>query len=321
MRIGLVLGAGGVVGGAYHAGALAALEHDLGWDPRDADVIVGTSAGSLAGALLRRDIPASDLAAWTVGAPLSPSGWPIADIEARPEFDPVTISMFMRLPRPPHPQAVWLALRNPRRFDPMRALMTHLADGNRSLVEHVDFLGDTWPERDLYLCAVRRRDGRRRVFGRTHIPNDGLRTAVAASCAVPGYFAPVFVDGEPYIDGGIRSASNADTLRLQRLDLVIALSPMSTVAKLPRYSLERVVRERTGRQIREELRMLERHGMQTMLLEPGEEVLEHVSTDFMSEENAQKIVAAAFMETGQQLRERERVEAADRIRGRRHAAA
>ena len=48
-RIGLVLGGGGVVGQAYHAGVLAVLEHDLGFDPRSADVVVGTSAGSITG--------------------------------------------------------------------------------------------------------------------------------------------------------------------------------------------------------------------------------------------------------------------------------
>src|SRR6478672_1884140 len=68
-RVGLVLGGGGAVGAAYHAGALAALEHDLGWDARNADVILGTSAGSLVGALLRLGVPATDLAALTVGAP------------------------------------------------------------------------------------------------------------------------------------------------------------------------------------------------------------------------------------------------------------
>ena len=51
--VGLVLGAGGVVGGAYHAGALAALAETAGWDARDAEVIVGTSAGSIAAAALR----------------------------------------------------------------------------------------------------------------------------------------------------------------------------------------------------------------------------------------------------------------------------
>ena len=68
MKIGLVLGAGGVTGGAYIAGALAALENDLGFDARSADVIVGTSAGALIGALLRSGISAGDLAAWTIGA-------------------------------------------------------------------------------------------------------------------------------------------------------------------------------------------------------------------------------------------------------------
>ncbi len=320
MRVGLVLGAGGVVGGAYHAGALTALANDLAWDPREADVIVGTSAGALVGALLRTGIPASDLAAWTVGAPLSPAGEPIADIDARTEFDPVTLGMFLRPPRVPHPRAVLSAFRHPLRFDPMRALMTHLADGTRSLAEHVDFLGGGWPANDLYLCAVRRRDGHRHVFGRTYVPRDGLRAAVAASCAVPGYFAPVPVDGRLYIDGGVRSASNADTLRLQRLDVVIALSPMSTVARLSRYSVERAVRDRAGRQLREELRLLERHGMKTVLLEPGEEVLEHVSTDFMSEEHTQQIVAAAFMETGAQLREPAHAEVVDLIGARTHAA-
>ena len=52
-RVGLVLGGGGVVGQAYHAGVLAVLEHDFGFDARTADMIVGTSAGSITGTPLR----------------------------------------------------------------------------------------------------------------------------------------------------------------------------------------------------------------------------------------------------------------------------
>ena len=62
-RIGLVLGAGGVVGHAFHAGVLAAVAEATGWDPREADVIVGTSAGSVVGALLRAGASAPDLVA------------------------------------------------------------------------------------------------------------------------------------------------------------------------------------------------------------------------------------------------------------------
>jgi len=48
-KVGLVLGAGGIAGGAFHAGVLAALEEATGWDPRRAALVVGTSAGSIAG--------------------------------------------------------------------------------------------------------------------------------------------------------------------------------------------------------------------------------------------------------------------------------
>ena len=58
--IGLVLGAGGVVGQAYQAGVLAALERETSWDPHRAAVIVGTSAGSVTGAALRAGVPATD---------------------------------------------------------------------------------------------------------------------------------------------------------------------------------------------------------------------------------------------------------------------
>ncbi len=56
MSLGLVLGGGGVVGEAYHRGVLRAL-HDVGLDPRAADVVVGTSAGSVVAASLRRRAP------------------------------------------------------------------------------------------------------------------------------------------------------------------------------------------------------------------------------------------------------------------------
>ena len=86
-RVGLVLGAGGVVGQAYHAGVLAVLEHDYGFDARDVDMIVGTSAGSITGTLLRLGVSSGDLAAWTVKAPLSGTDEFVRQMAAMP--DPV----------------------------------------------------------------------------------------------------------------------------------------------------------------------------------------------------------------------------------------
>ena len=84
-----------------------------------------------------------------------------------------------------------------------------------------------WPEPDLWICAVRRRDGRRVVFGRPGSPEAPIHLAVAASCAVPGYFAPVQIGGRSYIDGGVHSPTNAAVLRGAGLDVVIVISPMS----------------------------------------------------------------------------------------------
>src|SRR5690349_11033193 len=73
-RIALVLGAGGVAGGAFHAGVLAALAEATGWDPRAADLMVGTSAGSITGASLRAGLSAPDMLARAQDRPLSAEG-------------------------------------------------------------------------------------------------------------------------------------------------------------------------------------------------------------------------------------------------------
>src|SRR6478672_8441398 len=82
-QVGLVLGAGGLVGHAYHAGTLRGLaEH--GWDARRAAIVVGTSAGSGVGALLRAGLSPRDLAARVLGEPLSAEGARIVAGAPRP---------------------------------------------------------------------------------------------------------------------------------------------------------------------------------------------------------------------------------------------
>src|SRR5215216_3033232 len=67
MRIGLVLGAGGVMGGAWLTGGLHALADETGWDPASADYIVGTSAGSMMGSLLAGGVPPWFMVAHSAG--------------------------------------------------------------------------------------------------------------------------------------------------------------------------------------------------------------------------------------------------------------
>lgn len=70
-----------------------------------------------------------------------------------------------------------------------------------------------WPVESLWLCAVRLDDGVRTVFGRSSddVPIVSVGTAVAASCAVPGFYSPVKITGPRYVDAGIWSATKNPT--------------------------------------------------------------------------------------------------------------
>ena len=304
-RVGLVLGGGGAVGAAYHAGALAALEHDLGWDARRADVVVGTSAGSLVGALLRLGVPATDLAALTVGADTQSASDELATwVLDRPSFAPISVGHILHAPRLPRPAMLLglakLAAR--QRVLPVGALSMLLPDGREMLAPHLEFL-DSLPrspltDQSLLVCAVRRRDWRRTVFD-SRDPTVALSAALAASCAVPGYFAGVTINGETYVDGGAISATNADVLRRHDLDLAIVVSPMTGSARWP--SMSHLVRRLCRRTLDAELRSLRHHGIPTVVIEPGADVTRHMSTDFMSENVSTDIVRSAFLDTGAQI--------------------
>jgi NTE family protein len=308
-RIGLVLGAGGAVGAAFHAGALAAIENDLGWDPRTADVIVGTSAGSLVGALLRVGVPASDLAALFVGAEARLTDRALADrLSDRPVFAPFTLRHLLGIPRIPTPALVTgIGMRTLRRGS--AALGGWLAvarDGREELSPHLDFLDDAvgdrpWPDDDLWITATRQSDGRRVVFGREGSPAASLVDAVAASCAVPGYFRPVTVDGRRYVDGGLVSATNAGVLRRRELDAVVVVSPMTGDGDSG--FLSRQVRSFCARTLGHEVRALERAGVPTLVLEPGEETFRHAAhvLAFMDDDAARAAVLDAFLDSGSRL--------------------
>jgi len=85
MRVGLVLGAGGIQGGAWLTGGLDALAEETGWDPASADYVVGTSAGSMIGALVAGGIPPWFMVAHSRGEVfeglVGPDGRPAADAD------------------------------------------------------------------------------------------------------------------------------------------------------------------------------------------------------------------------------------------------
>lgn len=302
-RVGLVLGAGGVVGQAYHAGVLAALEHDLGWDPRTAETIVGSSAGSVTGTLLRLGVPASDLAASAVESPLSEEGEAIfAHVAGRDDeaFPPLSANLFLRRWRLPPPALVARIARRPWAMRPGVAAMTMLPSGRLDIVERASVLdgivGDAWPE-GLWICAVRRDDGGRVVFGRSGSPPAPLGRAVAASCAIPGYFSPVRIGDVQYFDGGVHSPTNADVLARTGLDLVVVVSPMSSAFGRSR-SVDTPLRWAAHQRLDGELRRLRRGGTTVVRFEPGAHSIVAMGTNAMADDRADAVVQAAFLEAG-----------------------
>ena len=300
--IGLVLGAGGVVGQAYQAGVLAALEREAGWDPRDASVIVGTSAGSVTGAALRIGVPASDLAASLYGVRTSRRGGVILRRILPTDAGPLPTPTLAALLRPwglPSPALLVRLARRPLAFRPDVAAMTLVPRGLLDISDRArgldELIGDRWPD-GLRICAVRRSDGGRVVFGRDGAPTARLASSVLASCAIPGYFRPVTIDGVEYIDGGVHSATNADVLRSDRLDLVIVVSSMSA-AHGSASGVDGLLRRTVHRRMEREIARLEQAGTAVVSLEPGAEARAVMGLKAMAEDRGPRVIEAAYEET------------------------
>jgi NTE family protein len=303
-RVGLVLGAGGVAGGAFHAGVLAALAAGTGWDPRQASVIVGTSAGSISATSLRAGLPAPDLLARAQDRPLSAEGQRVVrGIGPIPSPPPLRPS---RQPRAAGDLAATLAraARRPWNARPTALAAALLPEGTVS-TEMISagigaLLPDAWPPDPLWICAVRQSDGQRIVFGRGE-RRPRVADAVAASCAIPGFFAPVVIDGEAHLDGGVHSPTNADVLRGEPLDLVLVSSPMSRRGRRPRLSADQPMRAWAGALLDAEARRLRRRGIDVVAFQPDDGVLGAMGLNAMDPGRRSVIATAAYEATRHRL--------------------
>ena len=125
MRVGLVLGAGGVLGGAWLTGALEALARESEWDPGSAEYIVGTSAGSMIGALVASGVPPWFMVAHSRGEVFEgltgPDGRPAADADRAAG---AVFRVHRGLPGvgPGSLRMAFTTLRNPLRHTPLQML-------------------------------------------------------------------------------------------------------------------------------------------------------------------------------------------------------
>jgi NTE family protein len=197
-------------------------------------------------------------------------------------------------------------VRRPRQLVGSLLLAPEFATGRRS----VEFLREgmrdqhgTWPDAPLWIVAVRRSDGRRVVFGRAGEPETDVASAAAASCAIPGYFTPVVIDGTAYVDGGVHSPTNADLLAGRGLDVVIISSPMSVQPRSARPRLDLPVRLAFAGYLREERWVLKRGGTKVLTIEPDAAVLEVMGLNMMDAKRIHKIEERAYDLARVRLRE------------------
>jgi NTE family protein len=270
ITVGLVLGAGGMHAAAHHAGVLSALAEATGWDPRTADVVVGTSAGSTTAVTLRSGLSAIDQAAYYTGRPLTPEGQEIAD-RVTTAFNLPTTPPRPESRRPANPVLVARGLFGRGRPRPVVALAGLLPEGTvdgtcfRERAEQVH--PGRWPDQPTWICAVDLGSGKRAVFGRDDIEAD-IGTAVHASCAVPGFLRPVESAGRRYLDGGIHSTTNADLLATLGLDLVVVSSSMTAVRGLDGWPGGPLGRAWHSRTLAREVAGIRKRGTTVLVLEP-----------------------------------------------------
>ena len=273
-----------------------------GWDPRQAAIIVGTSAGSVTGAALRVGVPATDLAASLYGVPTSRRGGAILRRILPADVEPLPTPSIRSLLQPwhlPSPALITRVVRRPLAFRPEVAAMTLLPRGRIDISERArgldEHMGSRWPD-GLRICTVRRSDGARVVFGRGGAPPARLAAAVLASCAIPGYFQPVDIGGTEYVDGGVHSATNADVLRSEGLDVVVVISSMSA-AHGSANGADGWLRRTVHRRMEREIARLQEAGVVVISLEPGPLARHAMGLRAMAEDRSPQVIEAAYEET------------------------
>ncbi|HEX8631715.1 MAG TPA: patatin-like phospholipase family protein [Catenuloplanes sp.] len=208
----LVLGGGGVTGIAWEIGVLCGLRRE-GIILGAADTIIGTSAGSVVGTLLAAGMDLEEAVAQQQVA--VPTG--ARTVDMTPLLAVVAVLTDASLPP-----------RQARARVGAMALAATTGDEDRFVRGIAASLPvQRWPERDLRITAVDTADGQDVVFdAAAGVP---LTHAVAASCAVPGVLPPVTVDGRRYMDGGVRSGTNADLAA--GADRLVVIAPMAAMAR------------------------------------------------------------------------------------------
>lgn len=230
----LVLGGGGLAGIAWMTGLLHGLA-EAGQDiTADAELVIGTSAGSTVGAQLASGLPLADLYARQTDRALQSR-----EISTEIDFGEFGSEMGRFAAGASTPDEM---LRAVGRF---ALAASTIPEADRREVIAGRLPSYDWPMTwTLRVTAVDCETGELAVFG----PDSGvpLVDAVAASCAVPGIWPPTTIGGRRYMDGGVRSMDNADLAAGAARIVVVSPFGMNQEVPSPMPLTDVVARLRSG---------------------------------------------------------------------------
>jgi NTE family protein len=245
----LVLGSGGITGAAWEVGLVAGLAAQ-GIDLTGADLVVGTSAGALAGAQVTSGIPLPELYATQCTVP--------------EEQVTATMSRWLLLR---YGLAVYLPggpARARRRLGRVARSSPPLAEAERRAVIGAWLPSHAWPAQRLLISAVDAKTGECTAFDSAS--GATLIEAVSASCAVPGVWPPVLINGRRWMDGGMRSPANADLAA--GYDRVVVVAPIPTAVRVMAPALG-------------QCQQLARGGSAVVLVTPGPEAAAAIGANML----------------------------------------
>jgi NTE family protein len=295
------------------AGALHALADRTRWYPRHADHIVGTSAGAVLAALGGAGVPP-----WLL-IPESSANIYHGLIDAagnleinRDLWERIVRRRRLGLPRlaPGSLSLTMAGLRQGR--STFLKTLSGLApagffstDPIKDTVRWIAPDGGWVPHPNTWIVACDYQTGERVVFGREGEMEVSVPQAVAASCAIPGYYCPEVIGGRNYVDGGLHSMSNLDLLIDRGLDLAIVLSPLSTRVRFrgwdPFNRFTDATRQAIARQLDAEIELLRAEGVEVVLLEPTADDLVAIGGNVMDDRRRARVMQTATRTTLEQL--------------------
>ncbi|MCF8572241.1 patatin-like phospholipase family protein [Gordonia sp. HY002] len=295
----IVIGCGGTIGATWIVAALHALAEQTGLDPREADVLQGTSAGAETVTMLAGGVSVEGLVDMHRGV--------ATDTRLREHINATPPGL------PPIPKPGML---NPGLLRSERGLarMTGLAPTGRADASWLQRLAEAfsdnagWPPHPgVRMVAFDYRSGERVAFGAPGAPRPTAGEALRASWAIPGWMPPVTVAGRHYVDGGAASTASVDLIAAEDADVIYVVAPMASertdrAPGLGGYAESRLLRRPMSRVLDSEITRVRARGTRVVPVVATRDDLAGLGANFMNRSRRRAAFESAMITAPETVR-------------------